>query len=138
MGYYFLLPLPCWIGPRDVPFPEDRGRWHETSKGYFPLSNLMKQNSLILVPVLCAFALAACDTKRENARENDLERKADSLEEKAGVVRDEKEKVADAIEKNDPGANSGATEDAAKATRKTGEQTADALEEAAKREREKK
>jgi hypothetical protein len=98
----------------------------------------MKQDFLIAIAGVSAFAFSACDTKRENARENDLERRADSLEDKAAVVRDETEKKADAIEKGDPGPNAPATENAADITRKSGEQTADALEEAAKREREKK
>jgi hypothetical protein len=100
----------------------------------------MKKPSLLLfvTPVALALSLVACDSKRENARENNLERKADSLEEKAGIVREEKEKVADAVERNDPGLNSATTEKTAEKVRKTGEQTADALENQADREREKK
>jgi hypothetical protein len=89
-------------------------------------------------PAMLALGLASCDSKRENARENNLERKADSLEDKAAVVRDEKEKVADAVESRDPGSNAPATTEAAKTIRETGERQADALEDKADREREKK
>lgn len=93
---------------------------------------------LLATPLLLALNFVACDSKRENARENNLERKADALEEKADVVRENKEKVADAVERNDPGLNSSTTEKKAENVRKTGEQTADALEDQADREREKK
>jgi len=100
----------------------------------------MKTPLLLLasLPAMLALSLASCDSKRENARENNLERKADSLEEKAAVVRDEKEKVADAVESRDPGLNAPATTEAAKTIRETGERQADALENKADQEREKK
>jgi len=100
----------------------------------------MKTTSLIplTTAAVCAFAFAACDSRQENARENALERKADTLEDKAGVVRDKAEKTADAVEANDPGLNRPSTERTAEAVRESGEQTADALEEKADREREKK
>jgi hypothetical protein len=88
--------------------------------------------------VVAAVAFAACDSRQENARENNLERKADNLEDAADVVRTQAEKTADAVERNDAGLNSSTTEKTADAVREAGERKADALEDQADIEREKK
>lgn len=99
----------------------------------------MKTTSLITLAFAAfAFSFTACDSRQENARENALERRADALEDKADIVREKAEKTADAVETNDPGLNSRATEKTAEAVRESGEKTADALENQADREREKK
>ncbi len=70
-----------------------------------------------------ALVLVSCDSKQENMRENQLEKKADAMEDKADVTRENAEKVADKIEDkadairaNDPGLNSKVTEAVADTT----------------------
>ncbi len=95
-------------------------------------SSTIKQFTLCLAAAASALALSACDSKQENAREDAVEQKADSMENKADAVRDSGEKKADAIEEqksmsHDHSTNS-ALENKADATRDAAEQNADALE----------
>ncbi len=99
------------------------------------ISSSIKQITLGAVAAAFALALSACDSKQENAREDAVEKKADSMENQADAVRDGGEKKADAIEEkksmsNDHSTNA-ALENKADATRDASEQKADALENSA-------
>lgn len=97
----------------------------------------MKPITIILSGV-SLFALSGCDSKEEQRREKALERKADTLEDKAEATREQGDKVADSVERRDPGLNAPSTDRAADAVRTDAERKADALEDAAKATREKK
>ena len=106
----------------------------------------MKLNSIANLIGASAVALffTACDSKQENLREDALEQKADGLEKKADMTRDNGEKSADAAEevadkvrKTDEVA-ADQTEQSAEATRKATEARADALEKEAEKTREQK
>ncbi|MDQ3185102.1 MAG: hypothetical protein M3Q16_01285 [Pseudomonadota bacterium] len=99
---------------------------------------IMRYLKPVLTAATLALALAACDSKQEDRRENVLENKADSLEKKADNVRDRGEAAADRIEKQDPGMDSKSTDRAAEAARETSESRADKMEDKADRIREKK
>jgi hypothetical protein len=99
----------------------------------------MKINSIItlIAASTLSFAFTACDSKQENARENQLEKKADAMDNHADQVRkaaeakaNSKENTADAIKKDAKQA-ADATKNDADATRKAGEKKADAIENAA-------
>ena len=92
----------------------------------------------ILLSGVSLLALSACDSKEEQRREKALERKADSLEDTAEATREKGEKVADSIERRDPGINAPSTDRAANSVRTDAERKADALEDAADATREKK
>lgn len=91
-----------------------------------------------LAAAMLTFALAACDSKQEQKREDVLENKADITEKKADIVRDKGEATADRIEKQDPGMDTSSTDRAAGAARDASESTADKMEDQADRIREKK
>lgn len=81
-----------------------------------------------------ALLFSSCESKQEEAREQHLENKADSLEHAAkqvrkdgGTVADMKEDQADAIRHNNDRA-ADATENGADATRRNAEKQADSLE----------
>ncbi len=83
-----------------------------------------------------AFALTSCDSKRENAREDALEQKADSMENTADHVRknaeakaDMKEEQADAIRKT----GKSNVENAADAVENEADRVRDAAEKSANR-----
>lgn len=92
----------------------------------------------VLTAAMLTFALAACESKQENKREEAVEQKADKIEDKAEAVRKQGEATADRIEKQDPGMDSHTTDRTADAARETAEKRADQLEDKADREREKK
>ncbi|SEM76068.1 hypothetical protein SAMN05216404_10180 [Nitrosospira multiformis] len=85
-----------------------------------------------------ALGLTACKSKEEAAREQTLEQKADTKEDKADVVRKEGEAAADRIERQDPGMDSRSTDRAADAARESAETRADQMEDQADRLREQK
>lgn len=92
----------------------------------------------IFTATILAFALAACDSKQEDKREAALEQKADTMEDKADVVRKQGEATADRIEKQDPGMDSHTTDRTADAAREAAEKRADQMEDQADRVREQK
>jgi uncharacterized lipoprotein YehR (DUF1307 family) len=92
----------------------------------------------IFTATILAFTLAACDSKQEDKREAALEQKADTMEDKADVVRKQGEATADRIEKQDPGMDSHTTDRTADAARETAEKRADQMEDQADRVREQK
>lgn len=80
-----------------------------------------------------ALTFTGCDSREENARENALEKKADTLEDQADATRSATEKKADAIESaGKQGADTlnpnTPADKQADAVRKSGEATADSLE----------
>jgi hypothetical protein len=92
----------------------------------------------VLTAAMLTFALAACESKQENKREEAVEKKADVMEDKADAVRKQGEATADRIEKQDPGMDSHTTDRTADAARETAEKRADQLEDRADRVREQK
>jgi len=108
-------------------------------------SNPMKTTTSLLT-AFSLFAFASCDSKKENMREDALENKADTMEDKADAVRKGSENAADNLEdKADAVRDAGAgetradgVEDAADAVREAGERRADQLEEKADGTREQK
>jgi gas vesicle protein len=89
-----------------------------------------------------AFAFTSCDSKQEQAREEQLEQKAENLEAGADQLRKDGEKVADAKEDNADAIRNGsekaadATEENADATREAVEKRADQIEDEADKVRE--
>ena len=92
----------------------------------------------VLTAAMLTFALAACESKQEDKREEAVEQKADKMEDRADAVREQGEATADRIEKQDPGMDSHTTDRTADAAREMSEKRADQLEEQADVEREKK
>ncbi len=106
----------------------------------------MKTTPFALVTATLCLGFAACDSKQEKARKAEIEAHADSLENKAGAVRDQTKTDANNLEKvgklqaeaDKDGsaarmrAEKQAAEDAAKNLKKAGEATADSLEDKAK------
>ena len=89
--------------------------------------------TLVVLSALAALTFSACDSRQENARENALEKKADTLENQADATRNAAERKADAIESTGKqGADklnpNTPADKQADAVRKSGEATADTLE----------
>lgn len=104
----------------------------------------MKTNPIVTLLGASAVALmfTSCDSKQENAREEQLEQKAEGQEAGADQLRKDGEKVADAkeehadaIRKNSE-KNADAVEEDADATRKAVEKRADEIESDADKTRE--
>lgn len=102
----------------------------------------MKTIPLTIIALAGTFALSACDSKQENARENALERKADNKEDQADVVRNRAENQADALESqkslSNPSSTNNQLENAADEKRRAAEAAAERLEREAEAAREKK
>ncbi|SOD41689.1 hypothetical protein [Nitrosovibrio sp. Nv4] len=92
----------------------------------------------VLIAAILTFALVGCESKQENQREQAVEKKADKLEQKADVTREQGEATADRIEKQDPGMDTHTTDRTADAAREAAEKRADQMEEQAARLREQK
>lgn len=101
------------------------------------IATLVGASALVLL-------FTSCESKQEQAREEKLEQKADSIDAAATQLRKDGEKVADMKEENADAVRKGseraadATESSADATRKAVEKRADQLEERADEVREKK
>ena len=84
-----------------------------------------------LTAVMMALALAACESKQEEKREQSLEQSADTLEDRADLIREKGDTTADRIERQDPGMDSTTTNRAADAAEAMAEKRADQMEEQA-------
>jgi hypothetical protein len=106
----------------------------------------MKTKSIAILSGASALALlfVSCDSKQEQAREQNLENKAETMDTGANQLRKDGEKVADMKEANADAIRKSseraadATEDSADATRKAVEKRADDIEAAADKVREQK
>lgn len=97
-------------------------------------NNPMTKIFSLFAVVVTVFSLAACDSSQENARENTLEKKADTMENQADATRQSAEAKADGIES----AGQQGADKSADAVRKEGEAKADGLENQADATREQK
>lgn len=83
-----------------------------------------------LLALTATFALCACDSKQEQAREKSLENRADSLDEQAKIAKKAADDKADAVKRD--------ADLRAEALKKDAEAKADALKKEAEITREKK
>ncbi|NQX02643.1 hypothetical protein HQ447_18445 [bacterium] len=106
----------------------------------------MKTKTITILGSVSALALifASCDSKQEQAREQNIEQKADTMDSGADQLRKDGEKVADMKDANADSIRKSsekaadATENSADATRKAVEKRADDIEAAADKVREQK
>lgn len=134
----------CFSGGRDTLNAGEMGvvSVGYNQKGGHTRIRSMKTIPLTIIALAGTFALSACDSKQENARENALERKADNKEDQADAVRNRAENQADALESqktlSNPSSTNNQLENAADEKRRAAEAAAERLEREAEAAREKK